>query len=47
MSLFFEYMVLAAAMLMTTNGWPGAAVLYFVYSLLNVVTGWLLLDGRI
>ena len=47
MSLFFEYMVLVAAMLMASNGWPGAAALYFVYSLLNIVTGWLLLDGRI
>ncbi|MEZ5681005.1 MAG: hypothetical protein R3E14_06870 [Erythrobacter sp.] len=47
MSLFFEFMVLLAAMLMASNGWPGAAVLYFVYSLLNIVTGWLLLDGRI
>ena len=47
MSLFFEFMVLLAAMLMTSNGWPGTAVLYLIYSLLNFVTGWMLLDGRI
>ena len=47
MSLGFEFMVLLAAMLIASNGWPGAAVVYFIYSLLNLVTGWMLLDGRI
>lgn len=47
MSLFFEFMVLLAAMLMATNGWQGAVVIYLIYSLLNIVTGWMLLNGRI
>lgn len=47
MSLAFEFIVLLSAMLMATNAWPGAAVVYFIYSLLNLVTGWMLLEGRI
>lgn len=46
-SLLFEFLVLLAAMLLASNGWPGAAILYGCYSLLNLLAGWLMLDGRI
>ena len=46
-SLLFEFLVLLAAMLMTDRGWVGAALVYLVYTLLNLVTGWMVLDRRI
>lgn len=47
MSLLFEFVVLLSAMIMASNGWPGAAVLYGFYSLFNLIAGWLVLDERI
>lgn len=46
-SLWFEFFVLLAAMLLAGNGWPGAAMAYGVYSLINFATAWLVLTGRI
>ena len=46
-SLGFEFFILLAAMLLAGNGWPGMAIAYSIYSLLNFATGWLILSGRI
>lgn len=46
-SLWFEFFVLLAAMLLAGNGWPGMAIAYGIYSMLNFVTGWLVLSRRI
>ena len=46
-SLWFEFAILLAAMLLAGNGWPGMAIAYGIYSLLNLATGWLILSGRI
>ena len=46
-SLAFEFLVLLAAMLLAGNGWPGAIWAYVIYSAVNVLTGWLVLSGRI
>lgn len=46
-SLWFEFFVLLAAMLLAGNGWAGAAVAYAVYSLVNFLTAWLVLTRRI
>lgn len=46
-SLGFEFFILLAAMLLAGNGWPGMAIAYSIYSLLNFGTGWLILSGRI
>lgn len=46
-SLWFEFVILLAAMLLAGNGWPGMAIAYGIYSLLNFGTGWLILSGRV
>jgi len=46
-SLAFEFSVLLTAMLLVAHDWPAAAWGYAIYSLLNGVTAWLLLNGRI
>lgn len=46
-SLWFEFFILLAAMLLAGNGWPGVAIAYTIYSLLNFATAWLVLSGRI
>lgn len=47
MSLVFEFVVLLSAMLLAQNGWQTAAWLYCLYSLFNLIAGWLVLDERI
>lgn len=42
-----EFLVLLAAMLMTANGWPEMAWAYAGYSLLNGMSAWLVLSGRV
>lgn len=46
-SLGFEFVVLVVAMILTAQGWSGAAVAYGIYSALNLATAWLILSGRI
>ena len=47
-SMWFEFGLLLAALLMAANGWPGMAIIaYGIYSLLNFATAWLVLSGRI
>ncbi len=42
-----EFAVLAAALLLAANGWTGVVVGYLIYTLLNGVSGWLILSGRV
>lgn len=42
-----EFIVLLAAMLMAANGFPGLAWGYLIYSLLNGMSAWLILTGRV
>lgn len=46
-SLVFEFVVLLVAMLLTYDGWSGAATAYGIYSALNFVTAWLVLNKHI
>lgn len=46
LSLLFEFLMLLGSMLLTVNGWPTAAWVYGFYSVLNAITGWLLLTER-
>ena len=41
-----EFGVLLAAMLLTANGWPAAAIGYGLYTALNILAAWLILSGR-
>lgn len=47
MTLFFEFGILLAAMLLTANGWPTLAWAYLLYSGLNALTAWMILTGRV
>lgn len=42
-----EFLLLLAAMLLTWQGWPALAWLYLAYTLLNAVSAWLILSGRV
>jgi hypothetical protein len=46
-SLFFEFLVLLAAMLLAANDWVGAAWLYAAYTLVNAAFGWLVHAGKL
>lgn len=46
-SLVFEFVVLLVAMLLTYDGWSGAATAYGIYSALNFLTAWMVLTGKI
>ena len=46
-SFIAEFVILLAAMLLAANGYPGAAGVYAIYSVLNGITAWLLLSRRI
>ena len=46
-SLGVEFLMLLAALLLVAEGFAGAAVAYLVYSLLNSVSAWLILTGRV
>jgi len=47
LSLAIEFCVLIGAMIMADHGWPAAAWAYGIYSAINALTGWLLLNDRI
>ncbi|MBX7482216.1 hypothetical protein [Qipengyuania qiaonensis] len=47
LSLAVEFLVLLASMMLSAHGWPAAAWGYALYSALNAITGWLLLDDRV
>lgn len=42
-----EFVVLLAAMLGAANGWPQLGWVYFLYTLANGLSGWLILSGRV
>jgi len=42
-----EFVALLAALLLAANGWTGIAIGYGVYTLLNGLSGWMILTGRI
>lgn len=46
-SLLVEFLMLLAAMLMVASGSPGWAWVYAAYSILNGVSAWLILSGRV
>jgi len=46
-SLFIEFVVLLAAMLLASVGWSGVVWVYAAYSSLNALAAWLILSGRI
>ena len=46
-SLIVEFALLLAALAANAQGWGAAAAAYFAYSLLNGVSAWLILSGRI
>ena len=45
LSLAFEFLILLLAMLLAANGWPSAAWVYALYTLINAGTAWVLLGG--
>lgn len=47
LTLAAEFLVLLAALALVAHGWTGVAWAYLVYSVLNAVTAWLILSGRI
>lgn len=47
LTLLAEFLVLLAAMLLTANGWAGLVWAYAGYSVLNAMSAWLILSGRI
>lgn len=46
-TMFTEFLVLLAALLLAANGWPGLVWAYAIYSVLNLVSAWLILSGRL
>jgi hypothetical protein len=46
-SLAVEFLMLLAALLFVAQGFAGAAIAYFIYSLLNGISAWLILTGRV
>lgn len=42
-----EFLVLLAAMLLAANGWPGLVWAYAAYTVLNALSVWMILTGRI
>ncbi len=47
LSIAIEFLLLLGTMLFITNGAPGAAVAYIVYSMLNSFSAWLILTRKI
>jgi len=45
LSLAFEFLILLLAMLLAAIGWPSAAWVYALYTLINAGTAWVLLGG--
>ncbi len=46
-TLALEFLVLVAALLLARDGWTGVAWIYVVYTGLNAVAAWLVLNKRI
>jgi hypothetical protein len=46
-SLAAEFVLLAGALLLTANGYPGWGLAYLGYSIVNGLSGWLILSRRI
>lgn len=46
-TLAVEFVVLLAVMLGAANGWPQLAWGYFLYTLANGLSAWLILTGRV
>ncbi|WP_128891421.1 hypothetical protein [Erythrobacter sp. HKB08] len=42
-----EFLILLAALALGANGWPSVVWAYAIYSLLNGLSAWLILSGRI
>ncbi len=47
LSLLAEFMVLIFALLLAANGWASFAWAYFGYSVLNGITAWFIVSGRL
>lgn len=47
LTLAVEFGVLLLAMMFAANGWPALVWAYFIYTLINAVSAWLILSGRI
>lgn len=43
LTLFAEFAVLLAALMLAANGWPELAWAYLAYSVLNAIAAWLIL----
>ncbi|HAU21826.1 MAG TPA: hypothetical protein DCS24_04375 [Erythrobacter sp.] len=46
-SLFAEFLILLAAMLLALGGWAAPVWFYAGYSLLNALAAWLILTGKV
>jgi hypothetical protein len=42
-----EFLVLLLALMLASNGWPGFAIAYAIYTLCNALASWLMLSGRV
>lgn len=42
-----EFVVLLAALLLAANGWPSLGWGYLIYSAVNGMSGWIILNGKI
>lgn len=47
LTLLTEFLVLLAAMLLTSTGWAAAAWIYLGYTALNGVSAWLIFSGKV
>lgn len=47
LTLLTEFIVLLAAMLLTSTGWAGASCMYLGYTALNGVSAWLIFSGKV
>lgn len=47
LTLVAEFLVLLGALLLAAQGWTELAWAYLAYSMLNGITAWLILSGRI
>ena len=47
LTLVAEFLLLLAALALVANGWAGLAWAYGAYTLLNAITAWAVLTGRI
>jgi len=47
LTLMAEFLVLLVVMLLAANGWAGLVWAYAAYTVLNALSAWLVLSGRI